>query len=641
MKYQQFFIGFFFFVFASSFGQRTKEWSDKAVASKDSANYYFKLAKKAIKNQADEVVYYTSKNLHFTNRNQLDSAIVYGNIAIKKLKTTTANTTLFNLYLDVSESYRKQGQYDKAIDLILEGLKIAESKSDIFMMAKFNMMLSLNYHDFESFKKGVFYGKKAFYYIQIAKQKDVKVIAKIINAIAINYDDWNKADSALYYHYKVFDYVKGNDTLLISRTYNNIGNTLLKQKKYLEARKWVKIGISISETNYKKIDNEKDLNIYYYENATHYNNLATIAYQLNEFSEAEKLFDQSFYFATKSKSAEKMRDYYQHRYLFNRKRNNLKETAKYQDKYISLRDSVFDIERARNFAELETKYQTEKKEKELLKSKALALETETEIKKKNFQFILLFIFIFGMVLIAYLIYRQQKLKHRQQEQEFDLKTAISHIETQNKLQEQRLNISRDLHDNIGSQLTFIISSVDNVKYAFDIDNPKLDDKLTNISSFAKETIVELRDTIWAMNSNEITFEDLESRIHNFIEKAKEAKDKIQFSFQTDADLKNRKLSSIEGMNIYRTIQEAVNNAMKYAKASTISIGVKKLETQIQIMIQDNGIGFDEATIQKGNGLQNMQKRIEDIDGIFSLLSSNNGTVISIVIKNGPVHFKEY
>jgi signal transduction histidine kinase len=170
-----------------------------------------------------------------------------------------------------------------------------------------------------------------------------------------------------------------------------------------------------------------------------------------------------------------------------------------------------------------------------------------------------------------------------------------------------------------------------VKYAFDIDNPKLDNKLTNISSFAKDTIVELRDTIWAMNSNEITFEDLESRINNFIEKAKEAKDEIQFSFGTDVDLKDTKLTSVEGMNIYRTLQEAVNNAIKYANASTISINVKRVENQIQILIQDNGIGFDEATIAKGNGLQNMQKRIEDIGGKFRLNSSSEGTQIKILI----------
>ena len=96
-------------------------------------------------------------------------------------------------------------------------------------------------------------------------------------------------------------------------------------------------------------------------------------------------------------------------------------------------------------------------------------------------------------------------------------TKEEQIELQNKLHEQRLAISRDLHDNIGAQLTFIISSVDSLKYAFADGNPKLEDKLNNISSFTKETIYELRDTIWAMNKEEITIEDLKTRISNFIE----------------------------------------------------------------------------------------------------------------------------
>ena len=195
-----------------------------------------------------------------------------------------------------------------------------------------------------------------------------------------------------------------------------------------------------------------------------------------------------------------------------------------------------------------------------------------------------------------------------------------------------MSISRDLHDNIGAQLTFIISSIDNIKYAFDITNEKLDNKLTHISSFAKETILELRDTIWAMNSNEISFEDLEIRINNYIEKAKEAKDQISFSFAIDPILKGQKLTSVQGMNIYRTIQEAVNNSIKYANASVVSISAKVVDNQLKISIQDNGIGFDETTIEKGNGLQNMQKRIEEIGGVFHLSSSNEGTRIDILLK---------
>ena len=85
------------------------------------------------------------------------------------------------------------------------------------------------------------------------------------------------------------------------------------------------------------------------------------------------------------------------------------------------------------------------------------------------------------------------------------------------------------------------------------------------------------------------------------------------------------------MNIYRTIQEAVNNSIKYANASVISINAKQVVNQLKIIIQDNGIGFDAVKIEKGNGLQNMQKRIEEIGGEFHLSSSNEGTRIEILI----------
>lgn len=75
---------------------------------------------------------------------------------------------------------------------------------------------------------------------------------------------------------------------------------------------------------------------------------------------------------------------------------------------------------------------------------------------------------FIIKLIGFLVYNQQKLKNRQLHKENELRDALIQIETQNRLQEQRLRISRDLRDNIGAQLTFIISSIDNLKYGFNL-----------------------------------------------------------------------------------------------------------------------------------------------------------------------------
>ncbi|MDI9257520.1 tetratricopeptide repeat-containing sensor histidine kinase [Flavobacterium sedimenticola] len=618
------------FFSAQSAAQELKETLIKAFTSQDSSDYYFKIAKRKIKTPADEAQYYFCKNARCCDYNQLDSAVVYGEKALHLLQKVGDIPSLLTVYNNLTKVYRKQGQYDKAIQYSLQGIRVAEKEKKENWIAFFNANLSLTYHDFESYPKGIYYGKKALNYWLSQKKLAPDMICNALNAIAINFDDWNKPDSALYYHKKVFRYFKGKDTIYIGDTYNNIGNTLLKQKKYAEAKRWITSAVKISDKNFEINGGVKDNN-YYYERATNYTNLATIAFQTDDFDKAEHYFKIAESYVNKSQNAEKLRDFYFQRSAFNKKRNHLAKAVQDQENYIKIRDSVFDVERAQIFSELEAKYQNEKKEKQLLQSKTEIREREIEIKQKNTQFLILGLVSLALLCIIYLVYRQQKLKIKQKEQEFELKSAITKIETQNRLQEQRLAISRDLHDNIGAQLTFIISSVDNIKYAFDIQNQKLDTKLSGISDFAKSTIIELRDTIWAMNKNEITFEDLQTRIHNFIDKAQEAKSDILFNFFVDDALKHKKFSSIEGMNVYRTIQEAVNNSIKYAEAQKITVEVKSEADKVRISITDDGKGFDVNAPVRGNGLLNIQKRIAEINGSFTIESAPSGTTIRILL----------
>ena len=87
------------------------------------------------------------------------------------------------------------------------------------------------------------------------------------------------------------------------------------------------------------------------------------------------------------------------------------------------------------------------------------------------------------------------------------------------------------------------------------------------------------------------------------------------------------------MNLYRTLQEAVNNAIKHSSAQIISIEIHCDADYIKISITDNGIGFNEDLISKGNGLLNMEKRMEEIGGSIVFGASNNsGTAIELQIK---------
>ncbi|WP_310559827.1 sensor histidine kinase [Flavobacterium sp.] len=583
----------------------------------------------------------------------IDSAVQYGDKAILASTKLGDSTLIAQVYSDVGAVYFRKGDFQNSKENYLKSYKIRKARKDNKGLAKINNNLANIYEKNGQYKLAMTSFLDALKYFEsikddknsyitkgnigliLLKLKNYPKAFKYINDV-VEYQEENNAAAELCVSCLNLGnvYLQMNDTLSalkqynkslkycnsvgnkkgVSSAYNNIASVKTEQKKSTEA-------IALYEKS-QKAREELNSDI---DKANFDLNLAEEYVLANKLNEAKQLLSNTKMVFENEKLYDKLQVNYKSLIRVYAKLNKLDSVSLYVDKLVVVNNQLLENSVMKQTAELETKYQIEKKEK-------LILQQEAQVKQSRIYLMGTTVLALLTALIGFLIYRQQKLKSAQQEKEFELRSAIAKIENQNKLQEQRLNISRDLHDNIGSQLTFIISSVDNIKYAFDITNEKLDNKLTNISSFARETIVELRDTIWAMNSDEITFEDLESRINNYIEKAKEAKNFISFSVTIDETIKTQKLTSVQGMNVYRTIQEAVNNSIKYANPSTITINARQLENQIKITIQDNGIGFNPVTVAKGNGLQNMQKRIEEIGGEFHLFSLSEGTRIEIILK---------
>ena len=310
--------------------------------------------------------------------------------------------------------------------------------------------------------------------------------------------------------------------------------------------------------------------------------------------------------------------------------SKFKEATDIGDEIYGVSVGNYNTRFADKVAEMDAKYKTAEKQKEIAEQKEEILAKELSIKNRNLYGILLTSAFLILGILSYGYYHRSRFKRKQLQKEIDLKDALATIKTQNRLQEQRLQISRDLHDNIGSQLTFIISSIDNLKYISKDGDSTLKNKLSTISSFTSETIHQLRDTIWAMNRNKISIEDLHSRILSFIEKAKSATENIDFEINQNINGKLN-LSSLKGMNLFRVIQEAINNAIKYAQASKITINLYKKENQILISIVDNGVGFDLKKTSIGNGLRNIEERMNKIKGKSFINSSEKGTTIKIEV----------
>jgi two-component system, sensor histidine kinase LadS len=212
---------------------------------------------------------------------------------------------------------------------------------------------------------------------------------------------------------------------------------------------------------------------------------------------------------------------------------------------------------------------------------------------------------------------------------------IQRLEAQYKLQSEKERISRDLHDNIGSQLTYITSNID--YYSSKLGEDETRHKLNSLSDYVRTTTQQLRDTIWAINNEEIKIGELSKRIKNYSSKQFENDENVDFEFKIDSKIEQTKLSSIQSLNLFRVLQEAINNIKKHSGATNISIEIHQENNQIIVQIKDNGLGFDTTQSKEGHyGLINMKNRIEEIGGSFEIESELGlGTVVLISIENTP------
>ncbi len=532
---------------------------------------------------------------------------------------------LKDIYYDQSNIYTVFSEFPEALKFGLKSLEYNQSHNHQQNILRDMSSIGYIYDRMYEFKESIKWNRQA---LKLAiKLKDKRGEALCYGRIGIAYDElaeqdnFNKKlfDSALYYNLKAVKISEQLKMLGFSRTtYSNIGNTYSKLKDYKKAEEFTLKSLAVPG-----FESNKGVTLV---------NLGKIYLETNRFAEAKKILDSAMQNTKKYGTRKYELEAHYRFHELNVKKGDYKNALQNYISYKDIEDDLLNETKTKQIAEMGERYKSADKERQILMQRADLAEKNLIIQKRNAQVFGLIGLALVLVFIGYLFYKQQKLKNEQLLKENELKDALLKIETQSRLQEQRLRISRDLHDNIGAQLTFIISSIDNLKYGFDIQDDKLTAKLNTISNFTSSTIYELRDTIWAMNKSAITFEDLQSRISNFIDKANSIDNGISFQFNVNDDVNSdKKFTSVEGMNIHRIIQEAINNSLKHAHPKQIKVDVKQNFDKLQIEISDDGNGFDYQNVTKGYGLINMQKRAHEIGGELVIQSvEKKGTTVCLI-----------
>ncbi len=305
-------------------------------------------------------------------------------------------------------------------------------------------------------------------------------------------------------------------------------------------------------------------------------------------------------------------------------------SIKYYQLYEQYKDSIYTENNAKQMAEMQTKYDVEKKDLELAKNKAEIESNEKQAFIKNIIIASIIALLLLLSIVAILFYRKKQV-----EQQAKLNAEIAFqkevrtkaiIEAEEK---ERRRIAQDLHDGIGQLLSAAKLNLSNLDS--NIPNQTVEQKsaMQNALSLVDDSVKEVRAVSHNMMPNTLIKLGLASAVREFITKLGNAPTlKAELEI---VGLDTRLDNQIETV-FYRVIQEIVNNIIKHAKASQISMQLIRHDNELNIMIEDNGIGFDTNKLDsfEGIGIKGIQTRIEFLNGSVNFDSSlGRGTTVVI------------
>lgn len=279
----------------------------------------------------------------------------------------------------------------------------------------------------------------------------------------------------------------------------------------------------------------------------------------------------------------------------------------YRDTLNLINKKLIEVTNKGKLYELDIKYKTKLKDQEI----ALA-QSQLKTKTQNIIVLASLLAILTLVLISTSLWYQRKqiLFKKENEEKF---TQMLMENTE----EERRRIARDLHDSVGHELLSVKNSLSN---QINITEGKIDEILNEVREISRNLFPVMFEEVGLCNSLEQLAETTYKSSGVFV--------------NTQLNYTYGKLNSSIELNIYRIIQEALNNIVKYAEAKSCLIGIEEINNEVIITIKDNGKGFDvEETLKTGKafGLISMQQRAKSIGAHLQIQSSKEGTTIVLTI----------
>lgn len=539
---------------------------------------------------------------------------------LKKIDSTSINAydkaTLFYYYADYYNGIDKHGL---AYKNVIQSKKIFKSLNKRSDVSDCNMLaIVILYHqnelkDSDEIVQALIDEELEY----IEGVNETKKIAKLYKTVGDNFVASFRRNEALEYYKKCLEIT--DDTQLIANIYANTATAYLhSEPSIIDSALYYS---ELAQDVYLNLEDKEPL-------AFNYNNRSQIFKELKQYDKAiDLLLKADSLPLTRNINKIKVGFYRNLTELYGLIKNYEKQ-AYYLNKQLEIRDIINDNSQNIAISEIEEKFQNER---------LRANNLEIESKRRQERNIGLGI-TGGLVLITIIVFLYFNNKKKKQEIEIqneviakeqlktklkdqELKSVDAMIEGQEK---ERLNIANELHDELGSLMSTIKMHFESIK------TDKSDEIYHKTNQLIENAYKKIRNISHTKNSGVMANKGLVKAVKD-LANTFTITDKIAINVHENVS-DQRIANSIE-LTLFRIVQELINNTLKHAKAKHLEIYLTTDNDNLNIMIEDDGIGFDEAEVVKqknGIGLLNIEKRIEQLGGKM-VIESYKGKGTSVIL----------
>jgi signal transduction histidine kinase/Flp pilus assembly protein TadD len=505
--------------------------------------------------------------------------------------------------INLANIYLSQGKYNSAVDRYLEALKINERGSDTSLLHVNYLCLGITYYYLKDYGKSLGYYEKCLAINRL--KNETPKMAYSYNAMGIIYKEMGDLNTALDYQEKAFTIAEtSKDSSLLSHTLGNLGELYGLKGEKEKALTYLKKGLAMQ----KHFSDDKGI-------GETLNLLGNVCLKFNDNTNAIAYYQEALQIAEKVGLNDVKKDAYKGLSDAYTALSDFKDALKYQKLYSTVKDTLFNSTNSMQISDMQTRYETEKKEQEntllLSENNLKTLEIDKQKNQRN----LLFILITVLVIIAGLVYNRIQLKNRNKilvEKELR-NQAVFHAQ-----EKEKMNLSRELHDGLGPLLSLLKMNISALK------NPSDEKIILEMKELANESIREVRSISHALAPSQLQKQGLKAALTDFIaqvEAGGQLKTELHMDFSSP-------LKPETEIHIYRIVQEAVNNSLRHSEASLLKVSLQQKGDELFVSVEDNGKGFTQK--QGGNGLNNILTR-SDFLKAKTVINSSPGKGTQLLI----------